>query len=88
MAKKWLDAAEDSNRRELSEFVDWLRQRFVLATWTPGRPDAEPRLEPARVSPTALLAAYYEVDLNACERHVQRVLGSLPDVGPADESED
>lgn len=83
MATKWRQAAEDSNQRDLSSFLDWLRQRFVLGEWSPASPGAEPRLQPARIQNAALLAAYYEVDVDAVERHVQRVLGMLHGDGGA-----
>lgn len=72
MANLYAEKAEEHGD-VLSEFLDFLRERYVLANYPEGRmflASENPRSE-------QLLADFFEIDMEAVERHRRRVIEGM-----------
>lgn len=74
MADKHRAACEEARRRDLSDFIDWLRERYVFATMNDNEFNY---LDQVNISNEQLFTAYFEIDLDAVERYRQRLIEDL-----------
>lgn len=77
MAEKWRHACEESRRRDLSDFLDWLRERYMLGDRAGEECFACGAGETTHDSGEKILAAYFEIDLDAVERYRRRLVADL-----------
>lgn len=79
MAERHRGACRAITDRDLRDFYDWLRERFIFAQRIPQRDRflGDGDLFESPETPEVTFAAYFDIDTAAVERHRRRVLGEL-----------
>jgi hypothetical protein len=64
--------------QKIGEFIEWLGENsYVLANWIKRNPRWDEELAPANISTNALLAQYYDIDLDKVEDERRAILEAL-----------
>ena len=77
MADKHRNACEEVRRRDLSDFLEWLRERYTFGDREGEECFACGAGETSHDSCEKIFAAYFEIDLDAVERYRRRLLEEL-----------